>query len=175
MEGQTRILTLPNVLTLLRIVGALCLIFLKPVLGAFLFVYLFCGITDILDGVIARATDSTSALGKILDSIADLFFYGVMLIKLFPKMYEILPKWIWLFVIGIILLRVASYTIAFVKTGKFSAVHNVMNKVSGFFVFLVPAFILFEEIFVYYAISVCAVTCVAGINELFIHIRGQLR
>lgn len=172
MEGQTRILTLPNVLTLLRIVGALCLIFLKPMLWAFLFVYLFCGITDILDGAIARATNSMSTFGKTLDSIADLLFYGVMLVKLLPYMCEILPKWIWLFIFSIILLRIVSYTLAFIKTGKFSAEHNVMNKISGFFVFLVPAFILFDGIFVYYAILVCIVTCVASIKELFIHIKS---
>lgn len=171
MEERTRILTIPNALTFLRIVGALCLIFLKPLFGAFLLLYFFCGISDVLDGVIARATKTTSTFGRTLDSIADLFFYAVMLIRVFPVMYEALPRWIWFIVLGIILVRIASYSVAFVKTGRFSAVHNVMNKISGVFVFLIPFFIFFGEIFTYYAFFVCLVTATASVNELFIHIK----
>lgn len=175
MGKRTGILTIPNALTLLRIAGALCLIFFEPLGVAFLSLCLFCGITDVLDGIIARATNTASVLGKTLDSVADLLFYGVMLVKLFPVMYKLLPLWIWLFVLVIVLLRIASYTLAFVKTGRFSSVHNVMNKISGIFVFFVPVFIFFDEIFVYYAVSVCVVTCAAGVNELFLYIKCQFR
>ena len=37
-----------------------------------------------LDGTIARATNSTSEFGARLDSISDLIFYAVMIVKFFP-------------------------------------------------------------------------------------------
>ncbi len=171
MEEKEKILTLPNTFTFLRIAGTLCLAFLKPFKLAFLLVYVFSGVTDVLDGVVARTTNSTSTLGRTLDSVADLFFYAVMLFKLLPVMWEILPIWIWVAVSLIILTRIVSYSLAFIKTGRFSAVHNVMNKISGVFVFLIPFFILFGEIFTYYAFFVCLVTATASVNELFIHIK----
>lgn len=77
-----RILTVPNVITIIR----LCLL---PVFVWLLFgaddraaaAYLLAGIgvTDFLDGYIARHFDQVSELGKVLDPIADrlLFFVGI--------------------------------------------------------------------------------------------------
>ena len=70
-----KLLTLPNFLTALRIAGAACLLFITPLSPAFFIVYTFCGISDVLDGVIARASHSTTEFGAKLDSAADLLFY----------------------------------------------------------------------------------------------------
>ena len=82
---KNKVLTIPNILTIIR----LCLI---PI-----FIWLYCardeylitaiililsGITDIVDGYIARHFNAISDLGKILDPIADKLTQGAMLICL---------------------------------------------------------------------------------------------
>jgi cardiolipin synthase (CMP-forming) len=69
----SRIITLPNILTVIRMV-------LIPVFVSFLFyqrfgwaltIFLVAGVTDGLDGLLARRFDQRSHLGTILDPIAD--------------------------------------------------------------------------------------------------------
>src|ERR1700704_1543579 len=66
-------LTLPNFLTLLRIIAVPVFLILinKQHYGAAMVVFLAAGITDTVDGVIARLTDSQSDLGASLDPLAD--------------------------------------------------------------------------------------------------------
>jgi cardiolipin synthase len=81
-EGEDRILTIPNVITVVRL---LCLpVFLYLLFGredrayaAWLLAFL--GTTDFVDGYIARHFNQVSNIGKILDPVADrlLFFVGV--------------------------------------------------------------------------------------------------
>jgi cardiolipin synthase len=67
------VLTLPNFLTLLRIVAIpIFLVFLTAGnYAAALVLFLAAGITDTVDGAVARLTDSHSALGAFLDPMAD--------------------------------------------------------------------------------------------------------
>lgn len=64
----------------------------RAAFGMFFCFYTFAGITDVLDGFIARRTNTESDKGARLDSIADLMFYTVMIIRLFPVLYKVLPK-----------------------------------------------------------------------------------
>lgn len=66
-------LTLPNFLTLLRIIAIpIFLIFLADANYAAAFMlFLAAGVTDTIDGAVARLTDSRSNLGAVLDPMAD--------------------------------------------------------------------------------------------------------
>lgn len=66
-------LTLPNFLTLLRIVAIpVFLIFLaNRNYGAAFMLFLGAGVTDTVDGAVARLTNSRSDLGAVLDPMAD--------------------------------------------------------------------------------------------------------
>lgn len=161
--------TLPNCITALRIVGTLCLIFTVPLSLAFYLIYTFCGLSDVLDGWIARATNSTSDFGSRLDSIADLLFYAVMLIKLLPTLWRLLPTWIWYVVGGIMLLRIASYITVAVKFRRFAAVHTRMNKLTGAAVFLIPYF-MHLPCAALYSFVVCAIAGIASVQELLLHL-----
>lgn len=77
----------PNFITFLRIIGALWLCFIRPFTTAFYVVYTICGISDMLDGWVARMTGSAGEFGAKLDSIADLLFYSVMLLRIFPALW----------------------------------------------------------------------------------------
>ena len=70
---QEKIFTAPNVLTLIRI-GLLPIVVILFRLGDMtgaLCIYLISMLTDVLDGTIARGTHQITALGKLLDPIAD--------------------------------------------------------------------------------------------------------
>lgn len=158
-----------DVITLLRIAGTLVLTVFEPLHTAFLSIYALTGVTDVLDGYIARKTHSESAFGARLDSAADLLFYAVMLVKILPILWDILPVGIWYAVGGVVILRLTSYLTAALKYRLFASMHTYMNKLTGAVLFIVP-FMLLTEIAVGYCIFVCAVAAAAAVEELAIHI-----
>lgn len=160
---------IPNLLTSLRIAGGLSLIFIKPLSMAFYIIYTISGLTDALDGFIARRFNASTELGKKLDSIADLLFYAVMLLKLFPTLYSLLPKSIWIAVGAVMLLRVISYTVAAVRHKQFASLHTYLNKLTGLVIFTVPYFIKTPAGSAV-CVAVCAIAAIAAVEELIIHV-----
>ena len=80
-------LSLPNLLTLSRILAVPILVFLlwrpQPIDYAITFVlYCVVGVTDYLDGYLARAWNSISRLGQFLDPIADKIMVAAVLVML---------------------------------------------------------------------------------------------
>lgn len=168
-EEVRKINPIPNYISFLRILGTFSLFFVDATSVGFFVIYTLCGISDVVDGVIARATNSTSELGAKLDSIADMLFYGVMLVKILPILIDILPLWVWCIVGAILLIRVISYVMAAIKFRKFASLHTYMNKLTGFSIFLTPYFV--RESFGYiYCVVVCVVAGIASIEELLIHL-----
>ena len=166
-----KLLTVPNILTLLRIIGSICLIFILPLSVPFFIIYTVCGISDVLDGTIARATKTTSELGSKLDSIADLVFYFVLIIKIFPMLCKGLPGWIWIIACAVVLIRCLAYLAAVLKYRKFSSLHTYLNKATGFFLFLVPYVMKCIESFTLtYCIAVCLIGGLASVEEFLIHL-----
>lgn len=53
-----------NLITGSRIAAALLLLFATPLTGAFYALYLWCGVSDMVDGTIARRTHSESRIGE---------------------------------------------------------------------------------------------------------------
>jgi cardiolipin synthase len=101
-EVQTdRILTVPNILSFLRLLGVplfLWLILVPEADGWALVVLLVAGITDWLDGKIARATGQISRLGQLLDPLADRLYIAATLIGL--ALREIVPWWLVVILLG---------------------------------------------------------------------------
>lgn len=160
--------TVPNFITSLRIIGALIMMFTTIGTVEFYVIYTFCGITDVLDGFVARMTGKTSEFGSKLDSLADLLFYGTMLVKLLPRMFSAMPNAIPVMVASLLVLRICSYLIAAFRYKKFASLHTYMNKLSGFFCFMMPYMIdIVPENIVYCVVYAIAVA--AGLEELIIH------
>jgi cardiolipin synthase (CMP-forming) len=93
--NQDRVLTLPNVLSLLRLAGVP--LFLWLVLGPerdglALLVLMFAGFTDYADGWLARRLNQTSRLGQMLDPAADRLYILATLIGLTVR--DIVPLWL---------------------------------------------------------------------------------
>jgi cardiolipin synthase (CMP-forming) len=96
-----RVWTLPNVLSFLRLAGAplvLWLILGPQADGLAVLVLALGGITDWLDGYLARAWHQTSRLGQMLDPIADRLYILAVLIGL--ALREIVPWWLVVIVMG---------------------------------------------------------------------------
>ena len=163
---------IPNLLTLIRFLGGIVLIFL-PIPGkAFYTVYILCGLTDALDGFLARRLRTASPFGAKLDSIADLTFYFVSLIRMMPILRRRLPGWIWYIVAFVLALRLTSYLVAAFKLHKFAAVHTIANKATGALVFGV-GLVLNLSILTLYCLALAAVATWSSGEELIMHLREE--
>ena len=163
---------LPNAISILRIVGTIWLLLMKPLTPLFFVVYTVTGVTDVLDGAIARRYGTESELGARLDSIADLLFYTLILIRIFPVLWATLPKVIWVVVGMILLIRFISYGLAAFKYHLFASVHTYLNKFTGLMVFGV-VYAIGSPIAVPYCWLVCLVAMLGSLEELFIHVTSK--
>ncbi len=161
---------IPNSLTALRFFGGIALIFLPLPGKAFLIVYLICGLTDLLDGFLARRLKTASAFGAKLDSVADLTFYIVALIRMLPCLRRRLPGWFW-YIVGILLaLRLTSYLVAAFRLHRFAAVHTIANKATGALVFGVGPMLQLPWL-TPYCLIVAAAAAYSTLEELIMHLR----
>ncbi len=162
----------PNIITTMRILGTIAMMFTTIFTTEFYVIYTFCGITDVLDGFVARMTKKTTEFGAKLDSVADLMFYGTMLFKLLPNLLTALPNAMPVMIASLIAIRVCSYMIAAFRYKKFASLHTYMNKASGFSCFLMPYLVkFFPEFIVYWIVYIIAL--IAGLEELIIHSSSQ--
>lgn len=93
-EPSNRIWTVPNVLSFLRLVGvpAFVWLILSRHDGIALVVLMAAGLTDYLDGKIARKFNSESKLGALLDPAADRLYIVATIVCLAIR--HILPAWV---------------------------------------------------------------------------------
>ena len=161
---------IPNLLTTLRFLGGISLIFLPLPGKAFYIVYIVCGLTDALDGFVARRLKVASPFGAKLDSIADLTFYGVSLARMMPTLWRRLPRWIWYIVALVLALRLTAYLVAAFKFHKFAAVHTIANKATGALVFGL-GLVLGLSILTVYSIVLACVAGYSSAEELLMHLR----
>ena len=133
-----------NILTGCRIFGSILLLFFPAFSLDFYITYLLCGFSDMVDGTIARKTNSTSKFGSKLDTIADFIFVEVSLFKLLPAIH--IPRWflIWGGVIAVI--KISNIIWGYVSKKQFISLHTIMNKVTGLLLFLLPLTIPFLEL-----------------------------
>ena len=151
-----------NAITIFRMVASIVLLFCPVFSPAFSACYLMAGVSDMLDGFVARKTNSSSRFGARLDTIADFVFVGVCLIKLLPVLS--IPSWLYGWIGIIALIKVVSIISGFAVQKKFVAVHSVMNKATGALLFLLTLTIPVLPL-KYSAIVVCALATVAAIQE----------
>ena len=153
-----------NTLTGCRIFGSILLLFFPVFSVLFYIIYLFCGFSDMIDGTIARKTNSTSKFGSQLDTIADFVFVVVTLFKLLPVIY--IPGWLWIWGGVIAVIKISNIIWGYVSKKQFISLHTIMNKVTGLLLFLLPLTIPFWELN-YIAIAVCSIATLSAIQEGF--------
>ena len=151
-----------NIITFSRIVFSIAILFFPPFSPMFYVLYGAAGLTDMIDGTVARKTNAVSAFGAKLDTIADFIFVAVCLFKLLPVL--VIPVWLWVWIAVIALIKISNTLYGVVMHKKMIAVHSVMNKVTGALLFALPFMLGFLHL-QYSAIVICAAATFAAIQE----------
>lgn len=151
-----------NIVTGCRILCSILMMFF-PVFSAWFYIlYLLCGLTDMVDGTIARKTKSDSRFGARLDTIADLVFVMASLVKLLPVIH--VPGWIWTWILAVAIIKIMNVILGFIRNKRFIVEHTIMNKITGLLLFLLPLTLYFIEL-KYSAVVVCSIATFSAIQE----------
>ncbi|MEE0886681.1 MAG: CDP-alcohol phosphatidyltransferase family protein [Treponema sp.] len=153
-----------NIITNLRIVFSILLLIFPAFSFWFYAMYLAGGITDMIDGAVARKTNSVTPFGSRLDSFADLVFVLSALAKILPT--ADVPKWALIWTAVIAAVKIAGNISGFVRNRKFLAEHTVMNKITGFMLFLLPLTFPFVDMR-FSLFAVCFVATAAAVQEAY--------
>lgn len=151
-----------NVITCLRIVLSLSIIFVPAFSNPFFILYLSAGFSDIIDGPIARLTHSESDFGSKLDTAADIVMVVFCGIKILPVIE--LQSWIVAWIIAIAIIKAVSFAICWARQRKLVSEHTILNKATGLLLFVFPLTIGKIDLR-YTACVICAVATVAAIQE----------
>jgi len=159
-----------NIITSCRIFGSILLLFFPSFSLDFYITYLLCGVSDMIDGTIARKTNSASKFGSQLDTIADFVFVVVSLIKLLPAIH--IPGWLWIWSGVIAIIKITNIIWGYITKKQFISMHTIMNKVTGLLLFLLPLTIPFGE-WNYIAAVVCFIATFSAIQEGYYSRKGR--
>ena len=159
-----------NIITGFRVMISIALLFCPVFSPVFYVLYLIAGLSDMIDGTIARRTNTVSGFGARFDTVADFVFVVVCLIKLLPVIS--MPIWLWVWIVIIALIKTVNIISGYIVQRKLVAVHSVMNKVTGVLLFILP--LTFSIIpLTYSAIPVCAVATLAAVHEGYLIRSGK--
>ena len=142
---------------------AVALPFVQSSPAVFWALYLLCGLSDVLDGAVARLTGTVSRLGERLDTIADIIFVAVWIVLFIPAID--VGQWLWIWTGVIALIKVVNVISGLAMKKGFVAKHTPANKATGILLFLLPMVILWEVIKVPYIVLVCLLATFAAIQE----------
>jgi CDP-diacylglycerol--glycerol-3-phosphate 3-phosphatidyltransferase len=124
--------------------------------------YLIAGLTDMLDGFLARRWGVESKFGARLDSLADFVFVLVVGYKLFPWLK--LPTALWMMIGLIALVKVINAISSFVVKHRIAFLHTTANKLTGFLLF-VGVMTIGQSYFVPVAWAMACIALFAAIQE----------
>lgn len=127
---------LANIITSLRIVCSLFLLLYPLFSVGFYILYLLCGVSDMIDGAIARRMGCTSNVGAKLDTIADLVFTIAAFIKFLPIIH--IPCWLWVWVGGIAIIKIGNIIWGVIHKHSLISLHSILNKITGVMLFILP-------------------------------------
>ena len=151
-----------NLITGTRILCSITLLFCQTFSPPFFALYIIAGLTDMIDGTVARKAGTVSEFGAKLDTMADFALVAACLIKLVPVLE--LPVWLWLWIGGIALIKMINIVSGCVVRKKIITPHTVMNKVTGVLLFILPLTLRIIDLRISGSL-VCAVATFAAIQE----------
>ena len=126
---------LPNALSVLRMAGAVGLLFCPVAKWPFWALYAFCGLSDMVDGWLARRLQAETRTGAVLDSVADILFVACCAVRLLPLLQ--IPGWLWTWAGVIVFIKIINQVSSLVVNKRFCFPHTTANKWTGFLLFLV--------------------------------------
>ena len=151
-----------NYITISRIILSILLLATKAFSIPFYIIYIYCGISDMLDGYIARKSKSESNIGAKLDSISDIIFTFVAMIKILPNLDLINGIIIW--IVLIIFIKMVNVICSYVYYKRIVLPHTIANKITGFILFVAP-FIIVNINSIILEIIICSIATFAAVQE----------
>ena len=158
-----------NIITSCRILGSIGLLFCPVYSACFYGLYIFCGLTDMVDGTIARKTGAAGSFGARLDTAADFLFVIASFVKLVPVIR--IPVWIWVWTAVIAVVKLVNLVWGFRQIKQIPSLHTVANKATGLCLFLLPLTISFVDL-QYTAPAICLIATIAAIQEGYYIVTG---
>ena len=138
---------------------------------AFYSFYIMAGVSDMIDGAVARRTGTVSDFGSKLDTIADIVFVIVCLIKVLPVID--VSVWIYIWIAIIAFIKVSNIAAGYIRKKEFVSVHSMINKMTGGLLFALPLTLTFIDL-KYSAVFLCLVATVAAIQEGYLINRNMM-
>jgi len=138
-------LTIPNILSACRIllIPVFVVLFVKGRLTDAVIVFAVSGVTDVLDGVIARKFKMESNLGKVLDPIADKLTQAAVLICISITAPVVIPLLLVLFAKEILMLIGA---VKLYRIGSRPSPAKWFGKLSSVILYAVMTMLIINEI-----------------------------
>ena len=133
-----------NIITGIRIVCSIALLICPVFSPVFYILYILAGASDMIDGTVARITDTVSEFGSKLDSGADFVLAAVCLIKLVPIIH--VPIWLIIWIIVIVVFKAVNLVSGYAVRKEIVVLHTAMNKVTGLLLFVLPLTITFIDL-----------------------------
>lgn len=150
-----------NLLSASRIALCLPLLLVNAMTLPFWVLYLIAGLTDILDGFLARRWGVESRFGARLDSLADFVFVLAVGYKLF--LWLKLPAALWM--IGLIaLVKTVNAISSYVVNHRIQFLHTKANKLTGFLLFI-GMMTIGQSYFILVAWVIACIALFAAIQE----------
>ena len=128
-------LIVANVITGIRIICALALLFCPTFSTWFYLFYVVGGISDVLDGITARHFGTETKFGAQLDTLADIVFAVIVILKVVRGIY--IPMWLIIWIICIAVMKCGNIISGFVMYKRFVSEHTLMNKICGILLFAI--------------------------------------
>ncbi len=153
---------IPNLLSALRIVLCLPLLLIDAMTIPFWVLYLIAGLTDMIDGFLARRWGVESQFGARLDSFSDFVFVITAGYKLFP--WLTLPTSLWMMIVLIAMVKIINAVSSYVVKHKIEFLHTKANKLTGFLLF-VGVMTIRQPYFILVAWVIACVALFAAIQE----------
>ena len=107
----------------------------------------------------------SASSGLQLDTIADIVFVAVCLIKVIPVLD--VPVWLYIWITIIAFIKMANIAVGYIRQKEFISVHSLMNKMTGGLLFVFPLTLVYMDLR-YSATVVCMVATVAAIQEWYL-------
>ena len=153
---------IPDLLSMSRIVLCLPLLLVDAMTVPFWVLYLRAGLTDMLDGFLARRWGVESKFGARLDSLADFVFVLIVGSKLVPWLK--LPATLWMMIGLIALVKMVNAICSYMVRHRIEYLHTKANKLTGLLLF-VGMMAIGQSYFVPVAWVIACIALFAAIQE----------
>ena len=151
-----------NYISISRVIMSIILLIPETFSIAFYIIYIYCGISDMLDGFIARKSKNESKIGARLDSVSDIIFVIVAMIKILPILN--LTNGIIIWGVAIVFIKIVNVTCSYIYYKKIVLPHTTANKITGFILFIAP-FIIVNVNSILFESIICSIATFAAVQE----------